>query len=468
LGLNEKTLHELVQLLTAKEIDIGDLIDDLYAAIELMESQVNAFLSIAEKEKLRKEASGFDDKLLRGIPIAIKDLISTVNFTTTCGSQFLRDFQPTFDATAVKKLKLAGASIQGKTNLDEFGMGSSNENSGFGPTKNPIDLDRVPGGSSGGSAAAVAANTAICALGTDTGGSVRLPAAFCGVVGLKPTYGLVSRYGLIAYASSLDQIGPITKDVRDSAILLDILAGHDPLDSTSAESEEINYVDCLSTEITGLKIGYVREFVEMLDDEAEALFGNWRKTFESLGAEFVELSLPHCNFAIPTYYLLSSAEASANLARYDGVRFSHRASDESVDEMYSVSRSEGFGPEVKRRIMLGTYGLASGYYDAWYKKSQKVRALIKSDFDEAFRRVDVILTPTSPTPAFRLGEKMDDPLDMYLTDQFLVPASLAGICAISVPGGLVEGLPFGMQLMGDRFQEGKILSAAHAFELTQK
>lgn len=465
MGFNENSLHELTTLLAANEISISDLIEDLYKAIDECEAPVQAFLSIADRDALLTEASAAGDKPLHGIPIAIKDLISTTGFKTTCGSQFLRDFEPIFDATAVTKLKEAGATIQGKTNLDEFGMGSSNENSGYFVTRNPVDLDRVPGGSSGGSAAAVAADMAICALGTDTGGSVRLPAAFCGVVGLKPTYGLVSRYGLIAYASSLDQIGPITRDVRDAAILLDLLAGHDPLDSTSAENQKVNYVNALDADIKGLRIGYVKEYVELLDQEAEALFGRWRATFETMGAQFTEISMPHCNYAIPTYYLISSAEASANLARYDGVRYSHRASDESVESMYQMSRSEGFGPEVKRRIMLGTYALATGYYDAWYKKAQQVRSLIKRDFDAAFKEVDIILTPTSPTSAFKLGEKIEDPLEMYLTDQFLVPVSLAGICAISIPGGEIQDLPFGMQLIGDRFQESKILSAAYAFEL---
>jgi aspartyl-tRNA(Asn)/glutamyl-tRNA(Gln) amidotransferase subunit A len=464
MGLNEKPLHELIRLLSTKETTIREILDDLYQAIEVREPEVRAYLEVADKEGLLIEAERSKDLPLKGIPIAVKDLISTKGFKNTCGSQFLKDFNPIFDATAITRLKAAGATFLGKTNLDEFGMGSSTENSGFFPTRNPLNLERVPGGSSGGSAAAVAAGTAIYALGTDTGGSIRLPAAFCGVVGLKPTYGLVSRYGLVAYASSLDQIGPITRDVRDAALLLNIIAGHDPADSTSARQSEVDYSRNLGAEIGGLRIGIVKEFVETLSGKAKELFDKWQDRFDQLGARFEEISLPHSKYAIPTYYLISAAEASANLARYDGVRFGHRENDESVLAMYAESRSAGFGSEVKRRIMLGTYGLSAGYADEWYKKAQGVRALITQDFQRAFQNVDLIMTPTSPTPAFKLGEKVDDPLAMYLTDQFLVPASLAKLCAISIPGGEVENLPFGMQLIGNQFEEKRILNAAFTFE----
>ncbi len=461
---NEKPLHELIELLDRGEIHIDDVIEDVYEALAEKEPSINAYLEVTQPDRLLNEAKSLQDKPLKGLPISVKDLISTVGFRTTCGSRFLEDFRPIFDATAIQKLRTAGASILGKTNLDEYGMGSSTENSGFHPTRNPIDLERVPGGSSGGSAAAVAAHTALAALGTDTGGSVRLPAAFCGVVGLKPTYGLVSRYGLVAYASSLDQIGPITKDVRDAALLLGIMAGHDPADSTSIDSGGVNYTRDLDKGIRGFRVGIVREFVDALQGEPRRCVDGWIETFRDLGAQLSEISLPHAEYAIPTYYLISASEASANLARYDGVRYSRRSNDKSVDAMFSDSRERGFGPEVKRRIMLGTYALSAGYYDQWYGKAQRVRALIKEDFDGAFQQVDVLLTPTSPTPAFRLGEKTEDPLAMYLSDIYLVPMSLAGICAISIPGGRVDGLHFGLQIVGNKLQEAKILRAAYAFE----
>lgn len=464
LNLSEKPLHELIDLLTSHEIEIENVIDDLYQAIETKDAQIKAYLEVSDRELLVQEARRSHDRPLCGLPMAVKDLISTVGFRTTCGSKFLENFRPIFDATAVRKLKAAGATILGKTNLDEFGMGSSNENSGFHPTTNPIDLSRVPGGSSGGSAAAVAAHTALASLGTDTGGSIRLPAAFCGVVGLKPTYGLVSRYGLVAYASSLDQIGPITKDVRDAALILSLIAGQDPADSTSIDNQSIDYTRDLEMGIEGLRVGIVREFVDMLDGEARKLVSHWQQTCEELGAHLTEVSLPHAEYAIPTYYLISASEASANLARYDGVRYSRRRSDETLEAMFSDSRAEGFGPEVKRRIMLGTYALSAGYYDEWYGKAQRARALIKHDFEKAFERTDVLITPTSPTAAFRLGEKTEDPLAMYLSDIYLVPVSLAGMCAISVPGGTVQGLPFGLQVIGNKLQEGQILRAAYALE----
>jgi aspartyl-tRNA(Asn)/glutamyl-tRNA(Gln) amidotransferase subunit A len=464
MALNEKTLHELLALLNQGKIRVEEIIDDLYETIEAKEPEIHAYLELADKGQLIQEARRQSEKPLKGLPIAVKDLISTTGFRTTCGSKFLENFRPIFDATAVIKLKEAGATILGKTNLDEFGMGSSNENSAFGPTRNPVDPERVPGGSSGGSAAAVAAHMALAALGTDTGGSIRLPAAFCGVVGLKPTYGLISRYGLVAYASSLDQIGPITKDVYDAALLLTIMAGRDPRDSTSIDSGGVDYTQGLDGGVQGFRVGIVREFFDVLKGETRERAAGWLSAFRKLGAEIVEISLPHAEYAIPTYYLIASSEASANLARYDGVRYTKRASDESVEEMFAESRDKGFGPEVKRRIMLGTYALSAGYYEEWYGKAQRVRTLIQRDFDKAFEKADILITPTSPTPAFKLGERIDDPLQMYLSDVFLVPVSLAGLCAISVPGGTVDGLPFGLQIIGNKLQEPKILRAAYAFE----
>ncbi len=464
MNLNERPLHELLDLIEKDEIHPRDVILDLYRAITEREPQIRAYISLVPQEQLLQECERLNDKPLRGLPIAVKDNISTIDLKTTCASRLLEDFQPIFDATVITRLKDAGATILGKTNLDEFAMGSSTENSAFFPTRNPHDLERVPGGSSGGSAAAVAAHEAICALGSDTGGSIRQPASFCGIVGLKPTYGLVSRYGLVAFASSLDQIGPMTKDVRDCALLLNYIAGHDPNDSTSAKRPREDYTQELGQEITGFRVGVPTEYISDLSGQAKACVESWIKTFRELGAEIIELSLPHTEYAIPTYYLISSSEASANLARFDGVRYTKRASDSSVEAMFSESRDRGFGPEVKRRIMIGTYALSAGYYEAWYGKAQRVRALIRQDFENAFQSVDIIISPTSPTPAFKLGERLTDPLAMYLSDIFTVPASLAGIPAISVPGGTVEGLPFGIQLIADRFQERKLLRVAHAFE----
>lgn len=471
MGLNERPLHELIGLLERGEASLQEIIADLYGAIEEKEGSIRAYLELADREKLLKEAELQWEKPLRGLPIAVKDNISTEGFRTTCGSCFLKGFRPIYDATVIKRLKAAGATILGKTNLDEFAMGSSTENSAFFPTRNPHDLGRVPGGSSGGSAAAVAAHEALAALGSDTGGSIRQPAALCGVVGLKPTYGLVSRYGLVAFASSLDQIGPITKDVRDAALLLGLIAGRDPLDSTSVESGDgdVDYTRELDGGLAGFRIGLPKEYLqEGLSEEALERVEEWKAIFKDLGAELREISLPHTEYAIPTYYLISSAEASANLARFDGVRYTSRASEESLEELYSQSRDRGFGPEVKRRIMLGTYALAAGYYEQWYGKAQRVRRLIKEDFDRAFQEVELILTPTSPTPAFKLGERVQDPLEMYLSDVYTVPASLAGLPAISIPGGEVGGLPFGLQLIGPPLQERRLLRAAYAFERALK
>ncbi|MCS7197130.1 MAG: Asp-tRNA(Asn)/Glu-tRNA(Gln) amidotransferase subunit GatA [Candidatus Bipolaricaulota bacterium] len=464
MNLNEKPLHELLALIEKNEIQPRDVISDLYAAIAEREPQIRAYISVAPQERLLAECERLCDKPLKGIPIAVKDNIVTKELKTTCASRFLENFQPIFDATVIKRLKDAGATILGKTNLDEFAMGSSTENSAFFPTRNPHDLERVPGGSSGGSAAAVAAHEAICALGSDTGGSIRQPAAFCGIVGLKPTYGLVSRYGLVAFASSLDQIGPMTKDVYDCALLLNYIAGHDHNDSTSVQRPPEDYTRELGQEIKGFRIGVPREYIVELSGQAKVCVESWIAIFRELGAQILELSLPHTEYAIPAYYLISSSEASANLARFDGVRYTKRMSESSVDAMFAESRSQGFGPEVKRRIMIGTYALSAGYYEAWYGKAQRVRALIRQDFESAFQKVDILISPTSPTPAFKLGERLKDPLAMYLSDIFTVPASLAGLPAISVPGGRVEGLPFGIQLIANAFQESKLLRVAYAFE----
>lgn len=464
MSLNEKPLHELLDLIARGEIHPREVIVDLYRAISVTEEQIKAYVSLAPQEDILREVERLAHTPLHGLPISVKDNISTIGFKTTCGSKFLENFEPIFEATAVKNLRDAGATVLGKTNLDEFGMGSSTENSAFFPTRNPHDVTRVPGGSSGGSAAAIAAHEAICALGSDTGGSIRQPSALCGVVGLKPTYGLVSRYGLVAFASSLDQIGPITKNVRDCALVLNIITGRDLHDSTSIGRSTDDYTSELGFDIEGFKIGLPKEYLTDLRGEAQARVNDWVKTFQELGAQIVEISLPHSQHAIPAYYLISSSEASANLARFDGVRYSKRASNDSVEEMFSESRDKGFGPEVKRRIMIGTYALSAGYYEAWYGKAQKVRALIRQDFDTAFKTVDILISPTSPTPAFKLGERKDDPLAMYLSDIFTVPASLAGIPAISVPAGTVGGLPFGLQIIGDKLQEAKILRAAYAFE----
>ncbi len=403
---------------------------------------------------------------VQGIPLAVKDVLCTAGVPTTCGSRILEDFVPPYDATAVARLRAAGMVLLGKTNTDEFAMGSSTENSAFFPTCNPWDLSRVPGGSSGGSAAAVAAGECLGALGTDTGGSVRQPAAFCGVVGLKPTYGRVSRYGLVAFASSLDQVGVLAKDVTDAAILLGVIAGHDPLDSTSADVPVPDYTAALTGDIRGMRVGVPGEyFIPGMQAEVEAAVRAAVEKLAELGAEIEEVSLPHTEYALPVYYLIAPAEASANLARYDGVRYGLRVEAGDLEETYRATRGAGFGPEVKRRIMLGTYALSAGYYDAYYLKAQKVRTLIKQDFDRAFERVDVLVAPTTPTTAFRLGEKVDDPLQMYLSDIFTLSVNLAGICAISLPCGFdAQGLPIGMQVMGPAFGEEAILRVAHAYE----
>ena len=445
-----------------------------YARIQKEDGQIGAFLTLSRERALqqaeridRMVAEGKPLPPLGGVPVGIKDVMSTRGVRTTAGSKILDKYVPPYDCTAVSKLEAAGAVILGKMNCDEFAMGSSNENSGFHPVRNPRDLSRVPGGSSGGSAAAVAAGMAVATLGSDTGGSIRQPASFCGVVGLMPTYGRVSRYGLIAFASSLDHIGPLTRTVKDAATILGAIAGRDPMDSTSAEVPVPDYVSALDKVLHGLKLGVAKEyFGDGLDDEVRQAVEAAIDRLKRLGCEVVPVSLPHTSYAIPAYYLIATAEASSNLARYDGVRYSVRARGvKTLSEMYRRSRDEGFGTEVKRRIMLGTYALSAGYYDAYYLKAQKVRTLLTRDFDEAFQKVDAIVTPTCPTAAFRLGEKSNDPLSMYLADIYTVTADLAGIPGISVPCGQTrEKLPIGLQILGKHFDEATILRIAHGYE----
>jgi aspartyl-tRNA(Asn)/glutamyl-tRNA(Gln) amidotransferase subunit A len=450
------------------------LVESFYARIQKEDSQIGAYLTLCKDRALeqadrmdRMAAEGKPLPPLGGVPVAIKDVMCTRGVRTTAGSQILGNFVPPHDCTAVARMEAAGAVVLGKLNCDEFAMGSSNENSSFHPVRNPRDTSRVPGGSSGGSAAAVAADMAVVALGSDTGGSIRQPASFCGVVGLMPTYGRVSRYGLIAFASSLDHIGPLAKNVKDAATVLGTIAGRDPMDSTSAEVPVPDYVAELDKPVRGLKIGVAKEyFGEGLDSEVRKAVEDAIQKLAKLECEVVPVSLPHTEYAVPTYYIVATAEASANLARFDGVRYGYRAKNaRTLSEMYRRSRDEGFGAEVKRRIMLGTYALSAGYYDAYYLKAQKVRTLLTGDFDEAFKKVDVIVTPTSPTAAFKLGEKVNDPLAMYLADIYTVTADLAGIPGISIPCGEThEKLPIGLQILGEHFDEATILRVAHAFE----
>lgn len=473
MDLFDLTLHELHAKLKSKEVSSREATSAMLDRIAELEPRINAFITVtperalAEAEAADRRIAAGDADVLTGIPLAVKDIFLTEGTLTTCGSRILNNFIPPYSATSFEKLKQRGMVLLGKLNQDEFAMGSSNESSASGPCRNPWNTDCIPGGSSGGSAAAIAARQATVTLGTDTGGSIRQPASHCGCVGLKPTYGRVSRYGVIAYASSLDQVGPLTRDVTDCAIMLGALAGHDPKDSTSVNRPVPDYQAALTNDIRGLRIGLPREyFIEGLDPDVQASMDRAIETYRRLGAEFTEISLPHTDYAVASYYLIATAEASANLARYDGVRFGHRAQQaEGLMEMYSRSRSQGFGNEVKRRIMLGTYALSSGYYDAYYLKAQKVRTLIMADFIQAFEGVDLILTPVAPTPAFRIGEKVNDPLQMYLSDIFTIPVNLAGTCAMSLPAGISgEGLPIGVQLIGKPFGEETILRAAHAFE----
>ncbi len=480
----ETTLHQMnLNLLTIDAarnavqggtITATALAESFYTKIESDDPKIGSYLALS-KERGMAKAAAVDGLVSRGevlpplagVPIGIKDVLVTRGIPTTAGSKILGGYIPPYDCTAVARLEAAGAVVLGKMNCDEFAMGSSNENSAWKPVHNPRDLTRVPGGSSGGSAAAVAADMAVATLGTDTGGSIRQPASFCGVVGLKPTYGRVSRYGLIAFASSLDHIGPLTKTVRDAAIILRTIAGRDPMDSTSTDLPVPDYVAELEKPVRGLKIGIAKEYLgEGLNAEVRQSVENAVQEFSKLGCEIVEVSLPHTEYAISTYYIIATAEASSNLARFDGVRYGYRAENaRTLSEMYRRSRDQGFGAEVKRRIMLGTYALSAGYYDAYYLKAQKVRALLTRDFEDAFKRVDAIVTPTSPTAAFKLGDKTDDPLAMYLADIYTVTANLAGIPGISIPCGKTsENLPIGMQIFGKHFDEATILRLAHAYE----
>jgi aspartyl-tRNA(Asn)/glutamyl-tRNA(Gln) amidotransferase subunit A len=465
---------QLGGMLEAREISSAELVASTLARIEAVEDRVAAFLTLTP-EIARERAAELDTYLasgaprspVAGIPIALKDVLATKGIRTTCGSRILETYVPPYDCTPWVRLSGAGAVLVGKTNCDEFAMGSSNENSAFGPVRNPWDLDAVPGGSSGGSAAAVAAGEAVWALGTDTGGSVRQPAALCGVVGLKPTYGLISRYGLIAFASSLDTVGTFTRSVRDAALLLGEIAGKDPRDATSLDVDVPDYLGGLEDGVGGLRVGVVREALgEGVEPGVRAAVRAAVDRFAGLGAEIGEVSLPHTDYALSAYYLIAPSEASSNLARYDGVRYGYRAESgaDSV-EMMARTRGEGFGPEVKRRIMLGTYALSAGYYEAYYGQAQKVRTLIIRDYEAAFASFDVLVSPTSPTTAFRIGEKADDPLAMYLSDVFTIPANLAGVPAISVPCGLdSDGLPVGLQLTAPVLGEALLLRAAHAIE----
>lgn len=475
MDLTSLAIHELRQQLTAKKVSAEELVSAHLDRIETADKNVRAYLTLSP-ERAMEQARKIDGMIsagdplppLAGVPMAVKDVISTRGLRTTCGSKILEHYIPPYDATAVSRLESAGACILGKTNCDEFAMGSSTENSGYFTTRNPHDLTRVPGGSSGGSAAAVAANLATVALGSDTGGSIRQPAAFCGVVGMMGTYGRVSRFGLVAFASSLDHIGPFGRCVRDVATVLEVIAGRDPNDSTSADVPVPDYEAALERNVRGLKIGVPKEYFAGLSSQVGDNIQKGIDLLTKLGCKIEAISLPHTDYAIACYYIIATAEASSNLARYDGVRYGFRSPEfDDLREMYRKTRDQGFGAEVKRRIMLGTHVLSSGYYDAYYLKAQKVRALIARDFVEAFDEVDIILTPTSPSPAFKLGELVDDPLQMYLADIYTVTADLAGVPGISVPCGKTKDspqLPVGMQLLAKHFDEEKLLQVAHAFE----
>ena len=467
------TLHEAGEKLRKHELSSQELTLAAFQRISETDDKIHAYITLCRDAALA-QAREADERLkqdgnaqpLLGIPIAVKDNFLTRGLRTTCASKILGDFMPPYDATVIKHIRDAGAVITGKTNLDEFAMGSSAENSAFFPTRNPWNMERVPGGSSGGSAAAVAADQCVAALGTDTGGSIRQPAAFCGVVGLKPTYGRVSRYGIIAFASSMDQVGPITKDVRDCALMLEAIAGHDPADSTSTDRSVPRYSDALTGDVKGLRLGVPKEyFISGIAPEVEHAVRDAIRLLETNGAVVEEISLPHTEYAVAVYYIVATAEASSNLARYDGMRFGHRAGAKDLLETYMLSREEGFGPEVKRRIMLGTYALSAGYYDAYYLKAQGVRALIKQNFDAAFQRCDAIITPTAPSTAFKIGEKIEDPLQMYLSDIYTISVNLAGLPALSLPCGFDgDGMPIGLQIIGKHFDEATVLRLAYAYE----
>ncbi len=470
--LTALTIQQAHDLLRAKQISALELTQAHLDRIDAVENVIKAYLTLTPEIALeqaraadaRRRAGG--DGPLLGIPLAYKDVLTTSGVPTTCGSRILEGYRPPYTATSILKLEAAGAVMLGKTNMDEFAMGSSTENSAYQITANPWNVERVPGGSSGGSAAAVAARTAMASLGTDTGGSIRQPASLCGVVGLKPSYGRVSRYGLVAFASSLDQVGPFARTVTDAALLLSVIAGHDPLDSTSMSLPVPDYSAALVPDVKGLRIGVPKEyFVEGIQPDVQQAVRDAIGLLADLGAEVHEVSLPHTEMALPVYYLIAPAECSANLARFDGVRYGPRAEANTMWEAYRRTRGAGFGPEVKRRIMLGTYALSAGYYDAYYLKAQKVRTLIRQDFDHAFEQVDVIACPVSPTTAFRIGERIDDPLQMYLSDVFTLAVNLAGICGIALPCGFDrEGLPVGLQIIGPAFQEERILRVAYTYE----
>jgi aspartyl-tRNA(Asn)/glutamyl-tRNA(Gln) amidotransferase subunit A len=472
--LYSKTIHELHSMLKSGETTSTAITESVFSRIGEVEDQVRSYLTLTREPAM--EAAGRADERYRrgeplgaldGIPVGVKDIFLTEGVRTTAGSKILDNFTAPYDGTVIARIREAGAVITGKLNMDEFAMGSSTENSGFHPTHNPWDTDRVPGGSSGGSAAAIAAGEAVCTLGTDTGGSIRQPASHCGVVGMKPTYGRVSRYGVIAFASSLDQVGPLTRDVTDCAILLKAIAGHDPADSTSADVPVPDYPALLTGDVKGMTIGLAEEyFGEGIEPAVEELVRKAASSLEAKGAKLVPVSLPSTKYAVATYYIIAPAEASSNLARYDGVRYGVRATDaDGLIEMYRRTRSRGFGPEVKRRIMLGTFALSAGYYDAYYGKAQRVRTMIRREMDEAFTRADVLLSPTAPTAAFPLDDKMDDPLQMYLSDICTIPVNIAGNAALSVPCGVTkEGLPVGVHLIGPAFKEEILLNAAYAYE----
>ncbi len=475
MDLHEETIQGLHAKLASREVSSEEVTRHFLDRISSLNQELNAYITVAAEEALAQAreadgrlAKGDAESPLCGVPIAIKDNMNTRGVRTTCASRMLEHFVPPFDATVVGKLREAGAVFLGKTNMDEFAMGSSTEHSLFGPCRNPHDHGRVTGGSSGGSACAVAANLCVAATGSDTGGSIRQPASYCGVVGMKPTYGRVSRFGLVAFASSLDQIGPIAKDVTDCSLLLQALSGYDPRDSTSVDAPVPDFASFLTGDVRGLRMGIPKEyFVEGMDAEVEEAVRKAIRVLEEAGAVPVEISLPHSAYGIPVYYLIATAEASSNLARYDGVKYGFRAkgASDSLRQMYCRTRSEGFGTEVKRRIMLGTYALSSGYYDAYYRKAQQVRTLIRRDFMEAFDRCDVIVTPTVPSPAFPIGEKTGDPLQMYLLDIFTTTVNLAGLPGLSIPCGTTSGgLPVGMQILGRHFDEGTVLKTAFAFE----
>lgn len=467
------TIENIRQGLRKKEFSAKELAAESIRFAEQVNPETNAYLhfsperALAQAERVdQKLAAGEDPGMLGGVPVGVKDVILTKGIRTTCGSKILEHYIPPYDATAIQRLEAAGGVIVGKTNCDEFAMGSSNENSAYGPVRNPVALDRVPGGSSGGSAAVVAQGTAVVSLGSDTGGSIRQPASFCGVVGVTPTYGRVSRYGLVAFASSLDHIGPFARNVRDAATLLQVTAGHDVQDSTSATAPVPNYAAAMDGNVKGVRLGVPKEYFRDATGETADLVNKAVETLRQAGAEISEISLPSSDYAIDTYYVLSTAEASSNLARYDGVRYTLRSShSDTLADMFRNTRGEGFGAEVKRRIMLGTYVLSHGYYDAYYLKAQKVRALITQDFTQAFQQVDAILAPVSPFPAFRLGEKVDDPMQMYLSDIYTVTGSLAGIPCMSVPCGRTqENLPVGLQILCNHFDESRMFRIADAFE----